>query len=160
MLITMQSENEQFVKPIVILMAEDDEDDRLLTKEALAESRVVNDLYFVKDGVELLEYLRRKGKYIGRSSSSSPDLILLDLNLPRMDGREALKEIKLDPILSRIPIIILTTSQDEEDIIRSYSLGASGFISKPVTFSGLVKTMKVLGEYWVAVVKRPNNSQY
>jgi two-component system response regulator len=156
----MQSESELPIKPIVILMAEDDEDDQLLTKEALTESRIVNHLYFVNDGVELLDYLRRKGKYANRDNSSSPDLILLDLNLPRMDGREALKEIKSDPMLSRIPVVILTTSQDEEDIARSYSLGASGFITKPVTFSSLVKTMKVLGEYWIAVVKRPNNNQY
>ena len=151
----MKNQIKEEIKPIIILMAEDDLDDQLLTKEALTESLVVNDLYFVQDGVELMEYLQRKGKYADKNTSPFPDLILLDLNLPRMDGREALEKIKSDPSLKSIPIVVLTTSQAEEDIFRSYALGASGFISKPVTFPELVKVMKTLGEYWVAVVKLP-----
>ena len=140
------------IQPVVILMAEDDSDDRLLTREAWAESRLINDLYFVEDGVELLDYLHRRGKY---ADAPRPDLILLDLNMPRMDGREALAEIKTDPDLRCIPVVVLTTSAAEEDIVRSYDLGVSGFITKPVTFDELVEAMRIVGEYWFAIVKLP-----
>lgn len=143
-------------KPIVFLMADDDPDDRMLTKEAMSESRVLNDLRFVEDGEELMEYLNRQGKFADPESSPRPSVILLDLNMPKKDGREALKEIKADPNLRRIPIVIMTTSQSEEDILRSYDLGASSYITKPVTFDGLIDLMKALGHYWVEFVELPN----
>lgn len=144
------------VKPITILMADDDEDDRLLTQDALAESRVLNELHFVEDGVELLEYLERKGKFEQKDTSPRPGLILLDLNMPRMDGREALQAIKANPCLKGIPVVILTTSKQEEDMVKGYDLGAASYITKPVTFDGLVELMKALGKYWVEFVELPN----
>jgi len=144
------------VKPITILMADDDEDDRLLTQDALTESRVLNELHFVEDGVELLEYLERKGKFEQKDTSPRPGLILLDLNMPRMDGREALQAIKANPCLKGIPVVILTTSKQEEDMVRGYDLGAASYITKPVTFDGLVELMKALGKYWVEFVELPN----
>ncbi len=143
-------------KPILILMAEDDADDRLLVKEALEESRVLNELRFVEDGEELLEYLRKQGRYAAEGESPRPGLVLLDLNMPRKDGREALREIKADPELRRIPIVVMTTSKAEEDIFRSYDLGASSYITKPVTFDRLVELMKTLGQYWIEFVELPN----
>lgn len=137
-------------------MADDDEDDRLLTQDALAESRVLNELHFVEDGVELLEYLERKGKFENKNSSPRPGLILLDLNMPRMDGREALQAIKTNPSLKGIPVVILTTSQQEEDMVKGYDLGAASYITKPVTFDGLVELMKTLGKYWVEFVELPS----
>ena len=142
--------------PIVILMADDDADDRMLTRDALEESRVFNELRFVEDGEELMEYLTRKGKYANAADSPRPGLILLDLNMPKKDGREALKEIKSDPNLRRIPVVIMTTSKAEEDIFRSYDFGASSFITKPVTFDRLVELMRTLGEYWVEFVELPD----
>ncbi len=142
--------------PIVILMADDDADDRMLTRDALEESRVLNDLRFVEDGEELMEYLTRKGKYASVEDSPRPGLILLDLNMPKKDGREALKEIKADPNLRRIPVVIMTTSKAEEDVFRSYDFGASSFITKPVTFDRLVELMRTLGEYWVEFVELPD----
>ncbi|HQU90966.1 MAG TPA: response regulator [Pyrinomonadaceae bacterium] len=142
--------------PIIILMADDDADDRMLTRDALEESRVLNELRFVEDGEELMEYLTRNGKYANPEDSPRPGLILLDLNMPKKDGREALKEIKSDPNLRRIPVVIMTTSQAEEDIFRSYDFGASSFITKPVTFDRLVELMRTLGEYWVEFVELPD----
>jgi two-component system response regulator len=144
------------VKPITILMADDDEDDRLLTQDALAESRVLNELHFVEDGVELLEYLERTGKFEDKTLSPRPGLILLDLNMPRMDGREALQAIKSNPNLKGIPVVILTTSKQEEDMVKGYDLGAASYITKPVTFDGLVELMKTLGKYWVEFVELPS----
>src|SRR5688500_8235115 len=112
-------------RPIVILLADDDEEDRMLAANALEESRVVNDFRFVEDGEELLDYLYHRGKYADPQSSPTPGLILLDLNMPRKDGREALREIKVDPDLRRIPVVVLTTSKAEEDIYRTYVLGAN-----------------------------------
>jgi CheY-like chemotaxis protein len=143
-------------KGIIILLAEDDADDRLLVKEALAEGRVVNDLRYVEDGEELLDYLRRQGRYADPETSPRPGLVLLDLNMPRKDGREALREIKDDPDLKRIPVVVMTTSKAEEDIFRSYDLGASSYITKPVTFERLVELMKVLGRYWIEFVELPS----
>jgi CheY-like chemotaxis protein len=142
-------------RPVTILIADDDDDDRMLAREALAESRLVNDLRFVQDGEELLQYLRREGKYGDPAISPRPGLILLDLNMPRKDGREALEEIKADPELRRIPVVVMTTSQAEQDIMRSYDLGAASFISKPVTFEGLVDVMRVIGRYWIQIVELP-----
>ncbi len=142
--------------PIVLLMAEDDADDRLLVKEALEESRVLNDLRFVEDGEELLEYLRRQGRYSEPGVAPRPGLVLLDLNMPRMDGREALRALKSDPELRRIPVVVMTTSKAEEDIFRSYDSGASSYITKPVTFERLVELMKTLGNYWIEFVELPS----
>lgn len=143
-------------RPITILMADDDADDRLLCQQALEESRVLNDLRFVEDGEQLLDYLYRRGEYVDAEKNPRPGLILLDLNMPRKDGREALKEIKADPELRRIPIVVMTTSQAEEDIYRSYDLGANSFVTKPVTFDRLVDLMKALGHFWVEFVEIPN----
>lgn len=144
-------------RAITILMADDDADDRMLAKDALEESRVANDLRFVEDGEELTDYLFRRGKFSDPAISPRPGLILLDLNMPRKDGREALREIKAHPDLRHIPIIIMTTSKAEEDIYRSYDLGANSFITKPVTFERLVDLMKVLGKYWIELVELPRN---
>lgn len=142
-------------KPITILMADDDPDDRQMTKEAFDESRISNDLRFVEDGVELMEYLHRKGKYGDPASSPRPGLILLDLNMPRKDGREALREIKADPKLKHIRIVVLTTSGEEEDILRTYDITVTSYITKPVTFDGLVDVVKTLGKYWLEIVQLP-----
>ena len=145
---------------ITILMADDDDDDRLMAQDALQESRVINDFYMVCDGVELLEYLRRKGKYADKALSPRPGLILLDLNMPRMDGRQALSEIKTDPELRCIPIVILTTSKEEEDKLKGYNLGAASYISKPVSFDRLVELMRTLGKYWVEFVELPEYDEH
>jgi len=142
------------MKPITILIAEDDPDDRYLAKEALSESRLANTLYFVEDGEELMEFLRHEGRFT-KVKPPRPGIILLDLNMPRKDGREALLEIKADPQLRRIPVVVLTTSKAEEDILRSYDLGVSSFIVKPVTFEGLVNLMQTLGRYWFEIVELP-----
>ena len=141
-------------KAITILLADDDEDDRLMTRDALRDARLHNDLRFVVDGVDLLEYLRGQGRYAG-GENPRPDLILLDLNMPRKDGREALAEIKGDPNLRSIPIVVLTTSKAEEDLVRTYDLGVNSFITKPVTFLGLVEVMKVFKRYWLEIVELP-----
>jgi CheY-like chemotaxis protein len=147
-------------KRITILMAEDDEDDRLLTKEALEENPLINDLRFVEDGEELLDYLNRRGTYADRARSPRPGLILLDLNMPRKDGREALQEIKGDPRLREIPVVILTTSKADEDIHRSYALGANSYITKPVTFAGMVEMTRTLGRYWFELVELPTRKNW
>ena len=145
-------------KTITILMADDDPDDRMLTQEALMENKLANDLHFVEDGEELLDFLKKRGKYQDRDVPR-PGLILLDLNMPKKDGREALSEIKADPELRSIPIIVLTTSKAEEDIVKSYDLGVSSFISKPVTFDDLVKVAKAIGEYWFGIVILPDTKE-
>ena len=141
--------------PITILMAEDDPDDRMLTREALLESRLANELRFVEDGEELMEYLRHTGRYADPVGAPRPGIILLDLNMPRKDGREALAEIKADLDLRRIPVIVLTTSKLDEDILRSYDLGANSYITKPVTFDSLVSVVRTLGQYWFEIVELP-----
>lgn len=147
--------NEIKGKPITILMADDDADDRLMTKEAFDESRLRNDLHFVEDGAELMDYLQRRGKYSDPATSPRPGLILLDLNMPKKDGREALKEIKSDPNLKNIRIVVLTTSKAEEDIYRTYDLSAASYITKPVTFAGMAEVIRVLGKYWLEIVELP-----
>ncbi|MCJ7434171.1 MAG: response regulator [Anaerolineales bacterium] len=142
-------------KPVTILMAEDDADDRLLVQEAFHESRLINNLVFVENGEDLLDYLYWRGRYAVPASAPRPGLILLDLNMPRKDGREALVEIKADPHLMHIPVVVLTTSKAKEDILRTYDLGAAGFITKPVTFEGLVEVVKALGRYWFEIVELP-----
>ena len=142
-------------KPLPILMAEDDEDDRLLAQDAFIESNLANPVFFVNDGEELLDYLYHRGRYVSQEEFPLPGLILLDLNMPKKDGREALKEIKSDPNLQRIPIVVLTTSSEEEDILRSYSLGVSSFITKPVTFEQLIEVIQCIGHYWFEIVVMP-----
>ena len=142
-------------KSITILMADDDEDDRLLTWDAFADARLDNDLQFVEDGQMLMDYLRRKGEFSEPRSSPRPDMILLDLNMPRKSGREALAEIKADPDLRSIPIVVLTTSKAEEDIVQSYNLGVNSFITKPAKFENLVEMVKVFSKYWTEIVELP-----
>jgi len=146
-------------KGITILMADDDADDREMTREAFEENRVSNDLRFVQDGVELMDYLKRRGKFADPAKSPRPGLILLDLNMPRKDGREALAEIKADPELQGIPVVVLTTSKQEADIFRSYQLHANSYITKPVTFDGLVQIVATLGKYWMEIVELPERVQ-
>lgn len=142
-------------KPVTILMAEDDEEDRLLAAKAFRESRLLNPLVFVADGEELLDYLRRRGAYALPASAPAPGLVLLDLNMPRKDGREALREIKSDPALRRIPVIVMTSSEAEEDVVRSYDLGVNSFICKPVRFEKLLDVVRTLGKYWLEIVELP-----
>jgi CheY-like chemotaxis protein len=143
-------------RSITILMADDDADDRLLTQDALKKSKIHNRLYCVEDGVALLQYLRREGKYNDKELYPWPGLILLDLNMPRMDGREALQQLKEDPELRSIPVVILTTSKQEEDMVKGYGLGAASYITKPIDFGGLVELMKAIGKYWGGFVELPN----
>jgi CheY-like chemotaxis protein len=142
------------VEPITILMAEDDVQDQMLTRRAFQKARVINDLLFVNNGEELLQYLRREGPFPG---ARRPDFILLDLNMPKKDGREAMQEVKGDPVLRSIPVIVLTSSAADEDIVRSYDLGANSYIQKPVTFAKLVEVVETLGKYWLGIVKLPKN---
>jgi two-component system response regulator len=138
-------------------MADDDADDRQMTKEAFVESRLANDLRFVEDGVELLDYLKRRGRYAPPAEAPRPGLILLDLNMPKKDGREALKEIKADPALKRIRVVVLTTSKAEEDVLRTYDLSAASYITKPVTFAQLTDVIRTVGKYWLEIVELPDN---
>lgn len=142
-------------RPIIIVVADDDADDRMMIEEAFEESRLGNEVHFVEDGEQLLAYMRRKGKFAHLAGKPYPGLVLLDLNMPRMDGREALREMKSDPQLCRVPVVVLTTSQADEDIIRTYGLGVNSFISKPVTFEGLVEAVRVLYQYWIEIVVLP-----
>lgn len=142
-------------KPVVILMAEDDPDDRFLNEMALKEAHLTNEIRFVEDGEQLIDYLLQRGEYADPASSPRPGLILLDLNLPRKSGRQALAEIKADPNLRAIPIIVLTTSKAEEDILRTYELGVSGYVTKPVSLSALVHIMEAISRYWFEIVELP-----
>jgi CheY-like chemotaxis protein len=139
-----------------ILMADDDPDDRLLTQQAFREQRLANELRFVEDGEQLIDYLKQQGQYADPSISPRPGLILLDWNMPKKNGREVLAEIKVDPQLKRIPVVVLSTSNAEMDIRHAYDLGANAFISKPVTFEGLAAIVKTLGEHWFGIVELPS----
>ncbi|TRO31178.1 response regulator [Pseudomonas sp. ALS1131] len=141
--------------PIHILIADDDQDDCLMTREAFEECRISNPLHFVHDGEALLDYLRRRAPYDDEERYPLPGLILLDLNMPRMDGREALQAIKSDVLLRGIPVVVLTTSSAEEDILSSYNMGSNSFITKPVTYTGLIEVVKTLGRYWLEIVELP-----
>ena len=143
------------LQPVVILLADDDEEDRMLACDAVAEANMVAEIVCVTDGEDLMDYLNLRGKYAPPAIAPRPSLIFLDLNMPKKDGREALREIKANPKLRRIPVVVLTTSKAEEDILRSYDSGASSFISKPVTFQGLVELMKGMGQYWFDMVHLP-----
>ena len=140
---------------ISILIADDDADDRMLMEDAFRESRLGNPLAFVEDGEDLLQYLRGEGKYANGEAKKLPGLILLDLNMPRMDGRTALAHLKADEALRRIPVVVLTTSKAEEDILRTYDLGVSSFITKPVSFEGLLDVVKTINHYWIEIVELP-----
>lgn len=140
-------------RPISILIADDDPEDRMLAAEALKESRLANDVRFVEDGEELLDYLLQRGRFSNPDDAPRPGVILLDLNMPRKDGREALREIKENADLRRIPVIVLTTSKAEVDIYSTYDLGVNSFIVKPVTFDSLVEVMQVLRKYWFEIVE-------
>ncbi len=141
--------------PITILMADDDADDRRLTQEAFEEARLINDVRFVENGEQLLDYLRRTGAYAPPVEAPRPGLILLDLNMPRKDGRTVLKELKGDPDLRQIPVVVLTTSKADEDIYKSYDLGVNSYIVKPVTFEALVDILQTLEKYWFEIVELP-----
>jgi CheY-like chemotaxis protein len=143
------------ISPVAIVMAEDDPEDRELAGHAWRESRLANPVDYVGDGEELIEYLKHTGRHAQRGPSPHPALILLDLKMPRMDGFEALRTIREDPELRHIPVVVLTTSSADEDVLRSYSLGVNSFITKPVTFEGLVQAMKMMGRYWFELVELP-----
>jgi CheY-like chemotaxis protein len=142
-------------KPAVILLAEDDPGDQELTRRALAQSRIRNELYIVEDGEEALDYLLRRGRYQDPDSSPKPDLMLLDLNMPKMDGKQLLQQMRADPSLRRIPVVALTTSEQENDIIRTYDLGANSYIVKPVDMDQFVNAIRVLKDYWFQIVVLP-----
>ena len=141
-------------RPVEILLVEDNPGDERLTREALKEGKVYNNFHWVKDGVEAMEFLRRKGKY---ASSPRPDIILLDLNLPKMDGREVLQAIKTDSDLKRIPVVVLTTSKAEEDVLRTYSLHANCYVTKPVDLEKFITVVKSIDAFWLTVVTLPPN---
>ena len=141
---------------ISILIADDDADDRELIKAAFDDNSMQHQINFVENGEELLLYLNRRGHYADETLHPFPQIILLDLNMPKKDGREALKEIKADTLFKSIPVIILTTSMEEKDIVRSYELGVNSFIIKPVTYTGLVEFTRVLGKYWFEIAELPN----
>ena len=138
-------------------MVDDDPDDFFLARAAFKEIGLSDDFQLVSDGQELMDYLYRRGKFMGLEDTPFPCLILLDLNMPRKDGREALTEIKNESNFRRIPVVVFTTSMEEEDISRSYELGASGYITKPSNFDALVEVMSKVGEYWLKVVRLPNH---
>ncbi len=146
-------------KSITILVCDDDADDRMLIKDAFDENRVSNPLEFVNDGEELMNYLYRRGAYEHLQGAPFPGVILLDLNMPKKDGRTALKEIRADEALHRIPVVVLTTSKADEDIMRTYGLGVSSFITKPVTFEGLCDVVNALNHYWLEIVALPPECQ-
>jgi CheY-like chemotaxis protein len=151
------SASERSRQAVTILMADDDEEDCELTRDALQDARLANEMRFVYDGQELIDYLRRQGDYANPAvDAPRPGVILLDLNMPKKDGREALAEIKADESLRRIPIVVLTTSKDEEDVLRTYDLGVNSFITKPVTFAGLVEVMRTWTRYWLEIVELPD----
>lgn len=139
---------------ISLLVAEDDPDDRLMIRDAFDELHNKYNISFVEDGEELIDFLKYYGKY-KNSNHELPSVILLDLNMPRKDGREALAEIKQDDMLKHIPVLVLTTSMSEDDVNRSYEMGVAGFMKKPVTFHGLVDVLKMVGEYWLEMVELP-----
>ena len=140
------------VRPIEVLLVEDDEGDVLMTREALDEGKVFNRLSVVGDGVEAIAYLRREEPY---AEVTRPDLVLLDLNLPKRDGRQVLEEVKADPELRRIPVVVLTTSEAEEDVVRSYDLHANAYVTKPVDFDRFINVIRQIDEFFVTVVKLP-----
>ncbi len=149
----MTAEIDKIAPPVEILLVEDNRGDARLTREALKEGKVYNNLHWVKDGVEALEFLHRRGKH---KDAPRPDIILLDLNLPKKDGREVLQEIKADDRLRRIPVVILTTSKAEEDVLRTYTLHANCYVTKPVDLEQFIKVVKSIDNFWLTVVTLPH----
>ncbi len=148
----------QACTPIAILMADDDADDREMTAEAFRDCQLNTQLLFVENGEQLMDYLHRRGPYANEQLYPMPGLILLDLNMPCKDGREALREIKTDPVLKQIPVVVLTTTSAEEDIALAYHDGVNSFITKPVSFQGLVDVVATLGRYWLHIVDLPGDA--
>lgn len=146
-------------RQLKVLIAEDDDDDFLLVKDAFEESRILIDIFRARDGEELIDFLLHRGEFGDPESAPRPTLILLDLNMPRKDGREALAEIKAHPDLRMIPVVILTTSKAEEDIVSTYGLGVNSFIRKPVEFVDFVRIIQTLGDYWFEIVQLPPASR-
>ncbi|WHZ13997.1 MAG: Two-component transcriptional response regulator, LuxR family [Nitrospira sp.] len=142
----------ELVKPIEILLVEDNPGDVRLTREALKEAKVINNLNVIKDGMEALAYLRKEGPY---AAAPRPHLILLDLNLPKRDGREVLATIKADEALKRIPVVVLTTSQDEQDVLKSYNLHANCYITKPVDLDQFIRVVRSIEDFWLGIVVLP-----
>lgn len=145
------------MKPISILMVDDDPLDQLLTKEAFEAAKALNPLFFLDNGVELMQYLRREHPFQDEARYPWPDLILLDLNMPKKDGRACLKEIREDPALSHLPIVVMTTSNREEEVFKSYALGANSYITKPVDFEKLVAQVRAFSSYWCSIVELPDD---
>jgi CheY-like chemotaxis protein len=145
-------------RPLTILLADDDEEDRELARDALQDAPLANELRFVCDGQDLLDYLHHEGRWTDPSTAPRPGIILLDLNMPKKDGREALAEIKADESLRSIPVVVLTMSKDEADVLRTYDLGVSSFITKPVTFAGLLEVMRTWNEYWFEIAELPSGA--
>ena len=143
-----------------IVIAEDDADDRMLIEDAFEECGLGSERDYVEDGVELLQYLRAEGEWSKRSEADLPAVILLDLNMPRMDGWTALERLKADPVLRRIPVVVLTTSEAEKDILGTYDLGVNSFITKPVTFEGHINVVRALNDYWIKIVQLPSQFEY
>lgn len=146
-------------RQLKVLIAEDDDDDFLLVKDAFEESHILIDIFRARDGEELIDFLLHRGEFGDPESAPRPTLILLDLNMPRKDGREALAEIKAHPDLRMIPVVILTTSKAEEDIVSTYGLGVNSFIRKPVEFVDFVRIIQTLGDYWFEIVQLPPASR-
>jgi CheY-like chemotaxis protein len=146
-------------KPAIILLAEDDRGDQELTRRALAEGKIRNELHIVENGEEALSYLFRRGKYKDPATSPRPDLLLLDLNLPRVDGRQVLEQIRADSKLRRMAVVVLTTSRQEEDILRSYEVGCNSFITKPVGLEQFIQVIQALEEYWFQIVVLPPKTE-
>lgn len=145
-------------RQLTILLADDDEEDRELARDALQDARLANEMRFVYDGQDLLDYLHHEGRWTDPATAPRPGVILLDLNMPKKDGRQALAEIKADESLRRIPIVVLTTSKDEADVLRTYDLGVSSFLTKPVTFDGLLEVMRTWSDYWFEIVGLPSGA--
>lgn len=142
-------------RPAVILLVEDDPADQELTRRALAEGRIANELIIVDDGEQAVDYLLRQGPYANPATSPRPDLVLLDLNLPRLDGRQVLQRIRADPRVDKLPVVVLTTSKQEQDILHSYALAANSYIVKPVDVDQFMQVIRSLEEYWFAIVVLP-----
>lgn len=149
------SESTPPTKPLTVLVADDDESDRLMIRDAMREAEVASQLHFVENGEEMMDYLLRRNSFASPEQSPRPDLILMDLNMPNKDGRQALREIKANPALRSIPVVALSGSSAEEDIEETYALGVSSFVAKPLTFAALVRTFRILTHYWLEVVKLP-----
>ena len=142
---------------VILLMVDDDQDDCMMTQRALRGTPLEHSLRFAEDGADLMDYLNKRGRYSEPGSSPCPDLILLDLNMPRMNGLEALRELKSNPAFRSIPVVVMTTSKGQEDVLAAYELGANAFVTKPVIFSALREVMQKLGEFWFDIAKRPHH---